>query len=101
MQELTQDEFRHHGVVSSALNHHLFNHMVLISVHEATLKRIEMLESQVKTVQSENHSLVNHYKDTDKRITAVGQNVNGRNGGGGGGGGRRGDGGGGRCGGGD
>ena len=88
MQELTQDGFRHHGVIFSALNHHVFNHMVPLSVHEVALKRIITLEDQVKLVQRESHSVVNKFKDMDKRMTAIGQKVNDRNGGGGGGGGR-------------
>ena len=50
MQELTQDGFMHHRLMFSALNHHLFNHMVPLSVREAALKRIVTLEGQVKTV---------------------------------------------------
>ena len=86
MQELTEVGFKHHGVMSSALNHHLFNHRVPLTVHEVAVKRITLLEQQIKVTTSENHALVNKFKDMEKRMTALGQKVGSRNGGGGGGG---------------
>ena len=84
MQELTQDGFRHHGVMSSALNHHLFNHRVPLTVHEAAVKRISTLEVQVKTTASENHSLLNKFKELEKKVAAMGHKVGNKRGNGGG-----------------
>ena len=84
MQELTQDGFRHHGVMSSALNHHLFNHRVPLTVHEAAVKRISTLEAQVKTTASENHSLLNKFKELEKKVAAMGHKVGNKRGNGGG-----------------
>ena len=74
--------------MSSALNHHLFNHRVPLTVHEAAVKRIATLEQQVKTVVSENHGLVNKFKDMDKRMTALSQKLGTKGGNRGGGNGR-------------
>ena len=81
MLELINDGFRHHGVMSSALNHHLFNHRVPLTVHEAALKRISALESSIKSTTSENHSLVNKFKDLEKRVSSMSQKLNSRGGG--------------------
>ena len=45
IQELTQDGSRHHVMMSSALNHHLFNHRVPLTVHETAVKQIATLEA--------------------------------------------------------
>ena len=87
MLELTNDGFRHHGVMSSALNHHLFNHRVPLTVHEAALRRITALEGSIKSTTSESHSLSNKFKDLEKKVAAMGQRVNNRGGGKGSGGG--------------
>ena len=58
----------HHGVMSSALNRHLFNHRVSLTVHEAAVKRIATLKNQLKTTTSENQSLLNMLKDLKKMV---------------------------------
>ena len=75
MKELMEVGFRHHGVMSSALNHHLFNHRVPLSVHETAVKRIAAVEVQVKLMTSENHGLVNKFKDLENKLVALSQSV--------------------------
>ena len=73
--ELTHDGFRYHGLISSALNHNLFNHRVL-TVHEVALKRITVLEAIIKSTPSESHSLINKFKDLEKKVSSMGKKIN-------------------------
>ena len=75
MKELMEVGFRHHGVMSSVLNHHLLNHRVPLSVHETAVKRITVMEVQLKLMTSENHGLVNKFKDLEKKMVALSQKV--------------------------
>ena len=45
MHELTLAEFRHHHIVSTSLNIHLFEHRVPLTVRKKVLKRVEALEN--------------------------------------------------------
>ena len=58
-------------------------------MHEAALKRITALEATIKTTTSEHHSLLNKFKDLDRKVSSMSQKHNNRGGGnkGGGGGG--------------
>ena len=68
MLELTNDGFRHHGVMSSALNHHRFNHRVPLTVHKAAFKRITILDASIKSTNSDSHSLLDKFKDLEKKM---------------------------------
>ena len=52
MHELTLAEFRHHHIVSTSLNIHLFEHRVPLTVHKKLLKRVEALEKVVNSFPS-------------------------------------------------
>ena len=52
MHELTLAEFRHHHIVSTSLNIHLFEHRVPLTVHKKLLKRVEALEKSVNSFPS-------------------------------------------------
>ena len=88
MLELTEVGFKHHEVMLSVLNHHLFNHRVILIVHEAAVKIIITLEQYVKTTVCESHSLVNKFEDMKERMNVLSQKVGSKGGNRGGGGGR-------------
>ena len=88
MLNLIEVGFKYHVVMLSALNHYLFNHRVPLTVHEAAVKRIATLEKQIKTTVNENQSLVNKFKDMEKRMNVLSQKVGSKGGNRSGGGGR-------------
>ena len=61
--------------MSSVLNHSLFNHIVPLSVHEMAVKNIAVMETRVELVTGKNHSLVNIFKDLEKKVVALSQKV--------------------------
>ena len=55
-----------------------------LTVHEAAVKRIVTLEVQIKTATSDNHSLVNKFKDLERKVATMEHKVSNRKGNGGG-----------------
>ena len=74
--ELTKNVLRHHGVMASALCHHVLNHSVPLTVHEAALRKITVLEASINSTISKNHSLINKFKDLGRKASATEERIN-------------------------
>ena len=76
MKEIVKSNYRNHQVVSTAINHHLFNHRVPVSDYERLEKRVTALERESR----------NHQRLLDSHANSI-ANLQRRGGGGGGNGG--------------